>query len=140
MLDLPLILSKDQHDLGEAYKRSKLSAIAGLLTYRYIKLFTYEGRKQAQKIDSESSLFTHDKRKNFLDIVIRNESIQADLRHHAKALQLLPNSLDNVMKNFTSKTNESIRNKDYRTYYKEKSIELVQEKEKLIIDKYDYRF
>jgi len=59
---LKLILTFGKHDIGEGYKNSEMSSFAGLLTYRYIKLYTYGGKKYAKKICSLSELIEINKK------------------------------------------------------------------------------
>ena len=137
---LKLILSVGKHDIGEKYNTSKMASFAGLLTYRYAKLFTYNGKEEVKRIESPTELKTHDKRSNFLDIVIRNESLHDSILENTGKMNQNQKQVKDVIAKFKERTNTSIRNLDYRKYYNDESINLVGKYEKFIIDKYGYRF
>lgn len=135
---LSLILSEEKHDIGERYKATKLSQYAGLLTYRYLKLYTYKNRFDA--IGSQEELREYDEAQNFMDVMIRNESLHEDLLEASVALGFNEEELAEILKGYQDKTNTSSRDSDYRKYYSDISVALVENKEKLIIDKHGYRF
>jgi hypothetical protein len=137
---LKLILSVGKHDIGEKYKTSKMASFAGLLTYRYAKLFTYNGKEEVKRIESPTALKAHDKRSNFLDIVIRNESLHDSILEHTGKMNQNHKQVKDVIAKFKERTNTSIRKLDYRKYYNDESINLVGKYEKFIIDKYGYSF
>lgn len=135
---LQLILSREKFEIGEGYKIKKLSKFAGLLTYRYITLYTY--RKQFENIDSLVALNQYDSNENFMDVIIKNESIHEDLAEFSKKINYNIDDLNNILKNHQKRTNKSSRDRDYRKYYKDESILLVEKHEKFIINKYGYQF
>ena len=135
---LQLILSHEEFEIGEGYKTKKLSKFAGLLTYRYITLYTY--RKQLKNIDSLVALNQYDSNENFMDIIIKNETIQEDLAEFSKKINYNIEDLNNIIKKYQKRTNKSSRHRDYRKYYNDESILLVEKYEKFIINKYSYQF
>jgi len=126
-------------DIGEGYKSAKISAHIGLLSFRYIKLYTYEGNSTLPKLIDFDDLYRHDSANNFIDIIIRNESIHADLLNYSTKLGVEENNLASVLNDFSVRTNSSLR-KTYQWYYDAETIALVKQKEKLIIEKYGYKF
>ena len=76
---LKLILSVGKHDIGEKYNTSKMASFAGFLTYRYIKLYTYGGKKYAKKIGSLFELIKINKSRNFIDIIIKTENLHRNI-------------------------------------------------------------
>lgn len=135
---LSLILSSDKHSIGVGYKRNKMSKFSGLLTYRYLKLYTY--RKQFTNIDSEYKLEKYDIEENFMDFIIKNENINEALIELADKLDYNIDALSKILGENQEKTNKSNRNRDYRPYYDDKSISLVAKYDNYIINKYNYRF
>jgi len=136
---LKMILLEKNISIGEDYKENIISAEIGFLTYRYIMLYTYNGKKMIGKFRNLSSLFKHDAENNFLDVIIRNESINDDLLENVRELDCDEVTLNDIFKRFQKKRNRSIR-KDYKEYYDEETQALVAEKDKLIIEKYHYSF
>jgi len=135
---LKLILSKDGHDIGEGYKVKRLSKFAGFFTYRYLKLYTY--KKGRNRISNYEELKAFDEKNYFIDRIIRNESLHEDLAKIADELNYNPVKFQNIIKKYQERTNKSKRDRDYRKYYNEESVELVAKYDQLIIDKYGYTF
>lgn len=135
---LSLILSRKKHDIGENFKTHKISEFSGLLTYRYLRLYTY--RKKLHDIQSLKDLKTYDMNENFINITIKNESLHEDLFENAKDLNFSQEKLKTILEGFKEKTNRSSRNGDYRIYYNNESVNLVEKYEKFIIEKYNYHF
>ncbi len=135
---LHLILSIDKHDIGEDYKINTLSEFSGLLTFRYLRLYTY--RKNFKNIDSRVKLKEYDINENFMDFTIKNERINEDLITLAKKIHFEEKKLISILKNYTGRINKSSRERDYRKYYNDKSISLVEKYEQFIVDKYNYQF
>ena len=138
---LKMMISDEKMSIGEHYKESPISKSIGFLTFLYIKLFTYNGRRVIFNLKNFDELNTYDQQNNFMDIVIRNEDIHTELLDYADQLYIDKQQLQNVITDFSkSKTNRSVREENYRNYYNEESRQLVAEKEKLIIEKYGYQF
>ena len=139
---LELLLSGERAlDIGEGYGFSPISDKFGLLTYRYFKLFT----------DSRSELYTNpalatmkglellQANKSLVYFVIKTERLEADLLDAlSKSGILISNDQrDTILKGAKAKLNKSRRNST-AFYYDEKALALVGEKEKFIIQQYDY--
>ncbi len=135
---LSLLLSRKKHDIGENFKTNKISQFSGLLTYRYLSLYTY--REKFHDVQSLKDLKMYDINKNFVNIIIRTESLHEDLFENAKDLNFSQEKLKIILEGFKEKTNKSSRNEDYRIYYNNESINLVEKYEKFIIEKYNYHF
>jgi hypothetical protein len=136
---LKLILMKKSIDIGEGYKSSYLSRFAGLLTYRYLNLYTYHIEKAIPEYRNFDEMVMHDKKNNFMDIIIRKNRLQTDLFENTDKLGININLLKQALIDSNFDKNDSNR-KEYTWYYDDKSIHLVGEKEKLIIEKYGYCF
>lgn len=127
-------------DVGEGYWRFPLNRFAGLLTYRYVKLFTCrkgELRKLAA-ITTPAQLAVHASENCFIDCFIRNERLEPDLLaaleaigfkvplHRAGALMSAP------------RTNTSPKRPPVHYYYDAATEALVRDRESLIIDRFGY--
>ena len=133
---LKLILTDSTIDLGEEYKSSSISKFSGLLTYRYLKLYTHNFDKNiANYID----LLEFDKENNFIDIIIKKENLYNALLESSSKMDISNDEMQKALGKYKNKTNRSER-KDYQFYYNQDSIELVRKYEKLIIEKYGYKF
>ena len=137
---LRTILEVGDHSIGEGYKESPMAHFAGLLTYRYIKLYTYEGRKAVRKLQSMNELLEYNRDNNFIDIIIRNEDIHGDLVAAASKLGYAAEKVEQVVNSFQERTNKSTRERDYTHYYDQEARQLVGDYEKFIIDKHGYQF
>ena len=69
------------HDIGEGYGTSSLSKIAGLLTYRYMKLFCckYGEIAKMNAISKIETLMEYEKENCFIDYFIRNKNLESTL-------------------------------------------------------------
>jgi len=135
---LSLLLSGKKQDTGKEFKANKISKFSGFLTYRYLKLYTY--RNTFDNIRSLKDLKIYDSNENFMNVIIRNETLHEDLYENAKTLNFTPEKLTAVLEGYKEKTNRSKRNEDYRIYYTDESVNLVEEYENLIVEKYNYQF
>lgn len=135
---LKLILSNDKFEIGENYKTQSLSNFAGLLTYRHLNLYT--DRKELKGINNLSELQAYDAKHNFMNVILRNETLNEDLLDLAKTINYNTCKLREILDQHQERTNASNRKRDYRKYYDRESVELVAKYEQFIIDKYNYEF
>jgi hypothetical protein len=135
---LKIVLNR-KASLGEGYKQSEISKEVGLMTYRYLKMYTKNGVKAVQKFKTLQDAKDHDFTNTLLKFTIRNENINEDLLKHALDIHVDQSELLKILDESKKRTNSSKRKK-YTHYYDEESIELVRKKEKLIIDKYNYTY
>lgn len=127
-------------DLYEGYSISSLSEFAGLMTYRFCGFFhrDFFNSNNFKNIRNIVELRKFDKNNNILDYIIRVESLEEDL---IKMLEKVGYALDEKTKDLirnSGKTNVSSHLKTSH-YYDEETINLIAEKEKLIIEKYNYK-
>ena len=130
-----------KYDIGEGFGFSPISAKHGLMTYRFIKLLSHHqtdiyAKDFLKAYRTVEQLW--DQTKN-IDYIVRNENLEADL---ATALKMSGYSdMENYQKllqeKFQTRTNSSKR-KSAEYYYDEETIELVKDKERLIINLFDY--
>jgi len=121
-------------DLGEGYARNPISRYAGLMTYRYIKIYT-----RGSNATSLEALKKFDSENNFLKFTIRVESIDADLLQALKnaGYELSEGQIQVIQQGADYRTNPS----DHLPsgfYYDQETAGLVAEHERLIIEKYCY--
>jgi len=139
---LKLLLGNSRlYDVGHGYGFSSIYKFAGLMTYLYVTLHSSR-REQIykNKINTKEELVEFDKKYNLLNYTIKNENLENNF------IEFL--SLANVKINEKEKEKEKIYNLKRTTassnkrtlndYYDQECLDLVLEKEKLIIDKYDY--
>jgi len=137
---LYLMLSKDRrYDIGEGYAFAPLSKCAGLMTYRYLRLFTLgDSIYKRDELSSLEEITLFDSKNNISSGMVRNEALEDDLIDVLqKAGLTLSDENIAFIKNQT-KTNTSKRNST-SFYYDQETIDLVTHKEKFIIDKYKYK-
>lgn len=128
--------SSHWHDFGEGYGKYVMSHAAGLLTYRYLKLFC---RNDFIKIQGLDELQEFEKTNCYIDYFIRNENLERDF---FAALDLAGCSLPEDKKkwvNSVSKTNTSSKKYPAAYYYDAETINLVSDREQLIINKFGYQ-
>ncbi|HAJ91408.1 MAG TPA: hypothetical protein DCO71_02085 [Gammaproteobacteria bacterium] len=134
-----LLSSERKYDIGPEYAGSKLSSYAGAMTYCYIGIYT-GGRAggTVARISSAEELAAYDREHNILDDIIRTESLHDDLlRVIGVAGYVLDAEQIEGIRN-AGKTKTSTRH-SVGKYYDNETLDLVMEKERFLIEKYDYR-
>ncbi|OKH15164.1 sulfotransferase family 2 domain-containing protein [[Limnothrix rosea] IAM M-220] len=124
-------------DFGEDYDQYPANQSIGLLTYRYLRLFC---RSDFRNLKDFSEICQFAKDNCYIDYFIKNESLEADLAIALQNCGLFTDELSLVekLKSF-GRTNTSPRKKDYLYYYDQNSINLITQREKLIIEKFNYQ-
>jgi hypothetical protein len=126
------VLVSKRKDIKE-YRGLAKTSFCGILTCRYLTLYTKDFKTRCSEFQSLQDLEAHDSAENYLDITLRNEFLDSDLEAFIAKF--------NLKSNFPkkSKTNTSNR-KSYKYYYSEKSKELIEDMESLIIRKHNYTY
>ena len=139
---LKLIYSNKRiFDLGDGYAFSPIHKFAGLMTFYYVQLHSSRSKVLFTKqVNSYEKLKNFDKSFNILDYTIKSENLENDFFDFLEKIKLRidKNKKDHVKK--LDKSSKSLRKNNLDYYYNDECIELVQEKEKLIIDKYNYKY
>jgi hypothetical protein len=136
---LKLILDSKKVDLGENYKKLPISDKIGLLTFRYLRLYTENGQENLAVVSDLNSVFQLDKELNFMDVIFRIETLHEDILNAHQYLNCSKRNLNDILNNFDKKTNSSVRG-DKLPYYDRETFDLVNRKESLIIQKYGYDY
>lgn len=134
-----LFTPERKYDLASRYGDSNISNFAGFLTYRYLRLTARDltSLYKPDYLTSFMELQEFDAEQNILNATIKNENLEADL------LQVLQDCNYDItsaqIKRIYSypKTNQS-QHQGREFYYDRQTLELVAQREKLIIDKYSY--
>lgn len=128
-------------DVGEGYGFSPLSQHAGILSYRFFKLFTgLDANIYNDKIDmSQASLPDLWKNFSFVDAFVRQEQLEEDfIQALEKAgIQLSDDDKSAIRAGKNNKTNTSSR-KSVSHYYDEETATLIQNREQFIVDRFGY--
>lgn len=133
--------SRRRFDFGEGFGYSPVSSYAGLLTYRYVRLF-WRSLGPLFGPDAPKDLVALrqlDEEQNVLDHAVRTEHLEADL---LTALAAAGEDLDGqqraiVERGRASKTNAS-SHRDLAYYYDAECLARIAERERFIIDRYGY--
>jgi hypothetical protein len=137
---LRLVLTTGPHRalIEEGYAESPISKFAGLMTYRYFLLFADGGAQVPETVNNVKKLQAHEKKNLFIRQIIRNETLAEDL---IQAVEACGETLTDEQKSQireAPRTNTSPRKFGKSHYYDDECIALVAEREKFIIDKFDY--
>lgn len=127
-------------DIGEGYSNCALRHAAGLMTYRYLKLFSTKAGEASRLngLSTKSLIEAWDADQTFVGAFIRMEALEADI------FRVLENHdatfTEERQKNIKSlpKTNTSSRNQNLKHYYDPDTVALVADREQLIINKFNY--
>ena len=137
---LKLMYSR-KYDPGTGFGLSSISKFSGHMTFRYLTLFAKENKKLFNNnIKNYIDLNSYDKENNVIKLMIRNEELLDDF---FKLFNLIGIDLTEELKmeiRKIKKTNVSLRSLTTADYYDDETKELVANREKLIINKYNYKF
>lgn len=129
-------------DLNEGYPEHGISKFAGFMTYRYCRLYQKDFflKKSQTGLQHYDDLQAFDEKNNLLDFIIRNESLEDDVVHVLKkaGYNLDENKIKFIHDSSGSKTFKS-EHYDSSYYYDTETIDIVANREKFIIEKYDYK-
>lgn len=128
-------------DIQERYFYSFTKYTAGLLTYRYLYLFCrHHNDLYVDRALRHFDALKHFADKNcYIDYFIRNEHLESDLIDTLDHCSLSLNEAQQAQILSVSKTNASKRKRDFSYYYDSETVELVHQREKLIIDQFAYQ-
>ena len=139
---LKLVLTEGPHRalIEDGYAESPISAIGGLMTFRYFLLFVDGGVQVPESVNTLKKLQAHEKKHLFVKQIIRNERLAEDLIKAVEACgeTLTPEQQTQIRE--APRTNTSARKYGKEHYYDDETITLVSERERFIVDKFGYSF
>lgn len=131
---------KYRMELREGYGVSSISHTAGLLTFRYLKLFcTKAGElEQLNHLSTPSQIRRYEREFCFINHFIRNECLEEDLFRVLGhfSVDISADKKGDIL--LREKRNTSSKKHGSAFYYDKKSEKLVTKREQLIIDKFGY--
>lgn len=133
---LKMILITNRNDLHE-YKRVNQEIRIGLMTSRYINLYTTDIHSERNQLHNFDDIIQFDKKNNFIDIFLYNETLDQDIKALLTRLQIQKSIIQQLVN--APRTNASKR-KNYQEYYDEETRNLVAGMDKFIIAKHNYTF
>jgi hypothetical protein len=125
--------------LGENYGESDVTPFCGFMTHRYLYLCCreYLNISSRERFKNLLEIEKYEKKHNYIDFYIKQESLETDFCESINHLITLK-ECDLKFINGFKKTNASKRAFHISKYYDDSTIELVFQREKLIIDKFNY--
>lgn len=126
--------------LGEGYDSSGLSGVCGFMTYRYLYLCcqTRQNVALTRNIKNIAALEEYDRTHCYIDSFIHQETLEDHLCTILQDLGSLEESERDLIYSM-QKTNTSRRPLKITDYYDQASIELVRERDALLIHKFSYQ-
>ena len=129
-------------DIGEGYGFSPVSRWAGLMTYRYLRLFSDYGSRlySAKRLGHSETARADFPEHRLVHFVVRNENLEDDLIEGLvrAGLPLTESDQQRLREARTKKTNTSKR-RAAAYYFDTDTAELVARRERLIIERHGYR-
>lgn len=127
-------------DVGEGYQQSSIVNSCGFMSYRYLYLCTERTEiLYPPHLKSLEELIEHDQKNCYINFFIRQENLKKDLIYAIKQIHPLSEKQEEFIDQ-GSKTNSSTTLYSLKDYYDKGTIELVNQREKLIIDKFSYSY
>jgi hypothetical protein len=117
-----------------------LNRFAGLLTYRYMKIFTCRKGEldNLRSISTPGQLAAHEREHCFIDHFIRNERLESDLLDALQSMKVeIPDGVAAGMMS-RPRTNTSSKRHGPEYYYDAETEKLVGDRDRLIVDKFGY--
>ena len=128
-----------KHDIGEDYGLSSVSCFAGLLTYRYLRLYSRDISYlySNKRFGNFNELREYELENNVLDFTIHTESLEEGF------IQILRRAgyelSDEMLRYIYSRKKINVSDHEVTAlYYDKETTDLVSEKERLIVEKYGY--
>jgi len=126
-------------DIVGGYGPSSVSQVCGLMTFRYMQLFCKNLAKPDFKtINSFDALKAREKGDCYINYFVHTEHLSQELIHALESSGVVLTKKEKDLINATPPQNTSSRTKNANYYYDKETIELVYERERLIVDKFDY--
>lgn len=128
-------------DIGEGYWRSAMNRFAGLLTYRYMRLFTCRKGEmhKLRHLATPEQLAAHERAHGFIDHFIRNERLEDDLLAGLRLARFDVSEEAAARMMSRPRTNTSSKKNGAGYYYDADTEKLVGDRERFIVDKFGYR-
>ncbi|MFU8816538.1 MAG: hypothetical protein ACNA7W_14415 [Pseudomonadales bacterium] len=125
-----------RHDLGEGFGDCPTSEFAGLLSYRYLRLYCPWSFVRAA---NPERLAAYEREHCFVDHFIRNERLEDDLIHGLQRAGLPLSPAQRRLVFSAGRTNRSSWRAPIGFYYDAASVALVAARERLVIDRFGYQ-
>lgn len=130
------ILSKEgQVRISDAYSVLPVNEFCGLLTYRFVSLFSDQSAwtMRSKSISNYEELKDYFEKHCVVQRFIRNERVESDLLEVFECLDVTANK-----DYFRGERTNSSSRKDVGFYYDEETVELVSHRDRLIIEQFSY--
>ena len=124
-------------DLREGYARSGIAAACGFMTWRYLYLSCRDVHELAGAERSLDDVRAFDERRNFIAAYIRQENLEESLIEALETMQPLTDEQKTIIRE-GGNHNRSERPLPVAAYYTDELIELVAERERLIVETFGY--
>jgi hypothetical protein len=140
---LKLILNERIYDEGSGFGLSSINRFSGHLTFRYLTLYLKKKDGLFKKsISNINELKILDENLNILNYTIKNENLEDNFLEFLNKINIKINSNQRqiIKSSAYEKPKKSSRISNFLEYYDQECTDLVFNREKLIIDKYNYDF
>jgi hypothetical protein len=126
-------------EFGEGYAYSPVNRFAGLLTYRYVRLFCRQSDEaHHENLASFEELLSYERQNCYIDHFIRTENLEDDLLAALGRIGVLIPEDRQAEVRASKRTNTSSRKGSTASFYDEGTVSLISDREKLIIKKFGY--
>jgi hypothetical protein len=137
---LSLILYENPTVTGAHFGLSNSHNYLGYLSHNYLRTFSYDFIRKVRDYGEYIDFLNHDSQNNFIDVMLRNESMKHDLLDNSERIGIDKKFMLNAIVSRPTRSNTSSKHLAYQDYYDQESIQWVMDREKLLLDKYNYRF
>ena len=125
--------------LGEGYGETEITKLCGFMTYRHLYLCSRDIDKLRKNrlITNFDQLNQFDHENGYIDYFIRQEDLEGTFYKAIEGLRTLTEKEKKLISE-SERTNTSIRKFSIEDYYDNESIELIANRDKLIVEKFNY--
>lgn len=137
---LYLLLEQNPTGAGFHYGLCSAYRYIGYYTHDYLRTCTYDFIPSVGSFSSFADFEEHQQEKYFVDVMLRNESMRNDLLDRASDIGFSRDMVKAAIDNKPARSKTSSKHRPWQEYYDAETKKLVEEKERLIIEKFNYRF
>ena len=130
---------KNSFLLGEGYGSSSITQWCGLMTYRYLNMCCINTQELSDPdfINDIDNLADFDHHNNYVNFFIRQENLEQGLCEAISRVRPLTSAEQDLI--FAKqRTNASKRNRSVAEYYDDETIDLVLQRDRLLVEKFEY--
>jgi hypothetical protein len=137
---MQLIFTENPTGPGFYFGLSDVHKYIGYYSHDFLRMCTNNYIESVKEFESFEDVEEFAKKNYLIDLMLKNENLKNDLLLNANSFGVSKEIMQEAIDSKPSKSRTSSKHKPFQDYYDEETRALVEEKEKLIIKRFNYRF